>query len=74
MLKELLATDNKLIDARDNDGSTPLHRSTWKGQQGVVAVLLEAGGARPERALGSDTAACSGPRQSGCDCSIADRP
>ena len=42
-LKELLASDASLINARDKDGSTPLHCATWKGQQGVVALLLETG-------------------------------
>jgi ankyrin repeat protein len=42
-LKELLADDPTLIDARDKDGSTPLHCATWKGQQEVVALLIKAG-------------------------------
>jgi ankyrin repeat protein len=42
-VKELLATDAALIDARDTDGSTPLHCATWKGQLEVVSVLLSAG-------------------------------
>ena len=42
-LKTLLATDSTLIDARDSDGSTPLHCATWKGHHNVVAALLEAG-------------------------------
>lgn len=42
-VEELLATDNSLIDARDKDGSTPLHCATWKGQQEVVASLIKAG-------------------------------
>ena len=42
-IKELLATDTELINARDKDGSTPLHCATWKGQQEVVSLLLEAG-------------------------------
>ena len=42
-IKELLAADSSLINARDKDGSTPLHCATWKGQQEVVASLLEAG-------------------------------
>jgi ankyrin repeat protein len=42
-IKELLATDAELINARDKDGSTPLHCATWKGQQEVVALLLEQG-------------------------------
>ena len=42
-VEELLATDNSLIDARDKDGSTPLHCATWKGQQEVVALLIKGG-------------------------------
>jgi ankyrin repeat protein len=42
-LKSLLATDKKLVDARDTDGSTPLHCATWKGHPEVVAALLAAG-------------------------------
>jgi serine/threonine-protein phosphatase 6 regulatory ankyrin repeat subunit A/serine/threonine-protein phosphatase 6 regulatory ankyrin repeat subunit B len=42
-IKELLATDKSLINARDKDGSTPLHCAVWKGHEQVVAVLLEAG-------------------------------
>src|SRR6266446_1033369 len=41
-LKDLLAGDPTLIDARDKDGSTPLHCATWKGQSKVVALLIEA--------------------------------
>ena len=42
-VNSLLATDSKLIDARDQDGSTPLHCAAWKGHQEVVAALLAAG-------------------------------
>jgi ankyrin repeat protein len=42
-LKELLAGDPALIDARDKDGSTPLHCATWKGQQEVADLLIKAG-------------------------------
>jgi ankyrin repeat protein len=42
-VKELLATDKSLINARDKDGSTPLHCAVWKGHEQVVAALLEAG-------------------------------
>jgi ankyrin repeat protein len=38
----LLAADPSLIEARDSDGSTPLHCATWKGHPDVVAVLLDA--------------------------------
>lgn len=42
-LESLLAGDASLLNARDSDGSTPLHCATWKGHQQVVAALLEAG-------------------------------
>jgi ankyrin repeat protein len=42
-LKELLAADPNLIDARDVDGSTPLHCAVWKGHLPVVTLLIEAG-------------------------------
>src|SRR5262245_44073209 len=42
-VKDLLAQDGDLINARDTDGSTPLHCATWKGNKDVVAVLLTAG-------------------------------
>src|SRR5215467_1841193 len=42
-IKELLALDRELMQARDSDGSTPLHCATWKGHQEVVSVLLKAG-------------------------------
>lgn len=43
IVKALLAMDPKLVEARDSDGSTPLHCATWKGHPDVVALLLEAG-------------------------------
>lgn len=42
-IRELLAHDNSLIDARDKDGSTPLHCAVWKGHAEVVAFLVQAG-------------------------------
>ncbi|MGZ8844218.1 MAG: ankyrin repeat domain-containing protein [Pyrinomonadaceae bacterium] len=42
-IRELLASDKSLVNARDKDGSTPLHCAVWKGHQSVVALLLEAG-------------------------------
>jgi len=42
-VKELLATNATLVQARDKDGSTPLHCATWKGHQETVAVLLDGG-------------------------------
>ncbi|HYW69828.1 MAG TPA: ankyrin repeat domain-containing protein [Pyrinomonadaceae bacterium] len=42
-LRELLAEDASLIDARDKDGSTALHCAVWKGHEDVVSFLLQAG-------------------------------
>lgn len=41
-VRDLLAQDNSLINARDKDGSTPLHCVAWKGHQQVVTLLLQA--------------------------------
>ena len=40
---ELLEQEPALIDARDTDGSTPLHCATWKGHLSVVELLLRSG-------------------------------
>ena len=42
-IKALLTLDPDLINARDKDGSTPLHCAAWKGHEQVVAFLLQAG-------------------------------
>jgi ankyrin repeat protein len=42
-IKVLLATDTGLVNARDKDGSTPLHCACWKGHPEAVAILLAAG-------------------------------
>jgi ankyrin repeat protein len=42
-VRDLLAHDKSLINARDKDGSTPLHCAVWKGHQQVVGLLLQAG-------------------------------
>ncbi len=42
-VKEMLANDPKLIDARDADESTPLHCAAWKGHVEIVRTLLRAG-------------------------------
>jgi ankyrin repeat protein len=42
-IKALLQRDADLINARDKDGSTPLHCAVWKGHQSVVSLLLDAG-------------------------------
>ena len=42
-LKALLATDPSLINARDTDGSTPLHCATWKGHTEAAELLVNAG-------------------------------
>jgi ankyrin repeat protein len=39
----LLKKDKALLNARDKDGSTPLHCAAWKGHVAVVEVLLDAG-------------------------------
>ena len=43
IMRQLLATDAALVNARDTDNSTPLHCACWKGHQEVVALLLKAG-------------------------------
>ena len=43
LVKALLVADRDLINARDKDGSTPLHCAVWKGQQAVVKLLIDAG-------------------------------
>jgi ankyrin repeat protein len=42
-VKAILAAAPDLIDARDQDDSTPLHCACWKGHLEVVACLLDAG-------------------------------
>lgn len=42
-IKSLLKSDPSLIDARDTDGSTPLHCATWKGHEKVAELLLKEG-------------------------------
>lgn len=42
-VKELIALDKSLLNARDKDGSTPLHCAVWKGHQEVVKLLLDSG-------------------------------
>lgn len=42
-VRDLLAQDRSLINARDKDGSTPLHCAVWKGHQPVVGLLLQVG-------------------------------
>jgi ankyrin repeat protein len=42
-VRELLATDPSLANARDKDGSTPLHCAAWKGHLAVAELLLDAG-------------------------------
>lgn len=40
---ELLAQDASLIDAREEDGTTPLHYAAWKGHRDLAALLLDRG-------------------------------
>lgn len=42
-LKELLALQPNLLNARDADDSTPLHCAAWKGHVEAVGILLAAG-------------------------------
>jgi ankyrin repeat protein len=42
-VSELLEQIPSLIQARDPDGSTPLHCAAWKGQKEIVALLLSRG-------------------------------
>src|SRR5262245_12398343 len=42
-IKELVEHDVALLNARDADGSTPLHCATWKGHLAVVELLLTLG-------------------------------
>jgi len=42
-MKALLSTDATLLNARDADGSTPLHCAIWKGHRIVVEYLLANG-------------------------------
>lgn len=42
-LRALFDADTGLLNARDRDGSTALHCATWKGHEGVVAWLIDAG-------------------------------
>lgn len=42
-VRDLLDADSALIDARDTDGSTPLHCASWKGHTEVVSLLIARG-------------------------------
>ena len=42
-LRELVVQDRSLLQARDKDGSTPLHSAAWKGHVETVRFLLDAG-------------------------------
>jgi ankyrin repeat protein len=42
-VRTLIEADPGLLDARDTDGSTPLHCASWKGHIEVVNVLLDLG-------------------------------
>jgi ankyrin repeat protein len=42
-LKELLASDPKLVSSLDGKGNTPLHMAAFHGEVGAAQVLLDAG-------------------------------
>ena len=42
-VRALIDSDPMLLNARDKDGSTPLHGAAWKGHVAVVSLLLDAG-------------------------------
>ena len=42
-LRELVARNRSLLQARDKDGSTPLHCAAWHGDVETVRFLLDAG-------------------------------
>jgi len=42
-VREFLAKDPALVNARDSDESTPLHCAAWKGHVEVASALLDAG-------------------------------
>lgn len=42
-VRTLIEADPALLNARDRDGSTPLHCAAWKGHATVVTLLLDAG-------------------------------
>jgi len=42
-VRKALAANPGSINARDKDGSTPLHCAAWKGHAELVKVLLDAG-------------------------------
>jgi ankyrin repeat protein len=42
-VRSLIEADATLLDARDADGSTPLHCAAWKGHSEVVTALLDLG-------------------------------
>lgn len=57
-VRALVEADRSLVNARDSDGSTPLHCAAWKGFPEVVTVLLELGAdiqARNENGHWGDT-------------------
>jgi ankyrin repeat protein len=42
-IRRLVEGDRALLEARDKDGSTPLHCAAWKGHAGAVAELIALG-------------------------------
>lgn len=42
-IRQLIAADKDLLNARDKDGATPLHCAAWKGFPEAVELLIQLG-------------------------------
>jgi ankyrin repeat protein len=42
-IRAIVEAKPELLEAREEDGSTPLHAAAWKGQVAAVEALLDAG-------------------------------
>ena len=43
LVKEILSEEEDIINYKDSDGYTPLHRACYQGWEDIVEVLLEHG-------------------------------